>query len=103
MPALNPPERHPMPRFIEPDDTDPTWVLRRASVQAALYGFWLTTSACAAHIDRLDRWAGRHDAVADCGEAREQAAADIQAVTALLRDACDALDVVLAFAEARPA
>lgn len=103
MSALSPPERHPLPRFLDANDADPQWVLNRAGVQAALFLYWEATSACAGHLDRLDRWAGRHDTVADAGEARDDAAADILACTVLLHAACDALEAVLAHAQARPA
>lgn len=103
MPALSPPERHALPRFLEPDDIDPQWVLTRAGVLLALDAFWAATSDCTKRLDKLDKWAARHDAVADAGEAREEAVAEIVALTALMNAACETLEHVLAFAESRPA
>lgn len=85
MPALSTPLGD-EPRFLEPldDDRDPPWAVRRAAVQIALGGFYILWNQISGAIDDLDRWAGDHDRRADCGEARDDAADDINAMAALL-------------------
>lgn len=86
MPALSTPLGD-EPRFLAnsiDDDRDPPWAVRRADVQDALAAFYLLWNQISGAVDDLDRWAGDHDRRADCGEAREDAADDINALAALI-------------------
>ena len=73
------------PRFLEPpDDRTPPWAMRRGHVQDALAEFYIVWNQISGAVDDLDRWAGDHDRRADCGEARADAADDINAMAALI-------------------
>jgi hypothetical protein len=84
------------PRFLTAfdDDLDPEWAVRRADVVRALGPYWSAVAQLAAVADLLDRWGGRHDAVADCGDARADAAADIDAIAVRLQSALLLLDLI---------
>jgi hypothetical protein len=94
------------PRFRPPslaDEIAPPWAVQRDAVRAALVPLWDAVAEVAAVADRLDRWAGAHERRADAGEARDDAAADIETLTPQVVAALQLLQAIEAEAMGRPA
>lgn len=61
--------------------------------------FWQELSFARDEIERLDAWAGAHDRAALAGEARPEAAAEIDSLLPTLRDLTASLGLLVARAK----